>query len=198
MLRITGLCQAIMSGLFLTVLAGAAMAQTVTIGNPIVSGPLVTTTTNVEYGQEFVVPAGVTRITRAGLVVYSVVTTNIAIKDGIGGATLGQSTAFTGNEQPPYHGVLREMVIPSGGITVTPGQTYYLTSSNGSVALADDYYAEGSITPLHTTKDAYFIIEFGNAPPAAVPTLSEWSLIFLGLTMVGGSMVLLTRRRRQA
>lgn len=203
MMTITGLRQAIIAGLAMVLGAlasGPAMAQTASVGNPSAPPMPDTTFNGSEYGQSFVVPAGVTRIVRAGLVIHANRTTVLAIKQGVGSgyAPLGASTSITGQVAPTTDSILREMAIPTGGISVTPGQTYFITSSQGAVALTNDYYAAGELSPIHVGKDAYFVIEFDNVTPVAVPTLSEWSLILLGLTMVGGSMVLLTRRRRQA
>jgi|GEM_PF-1036665 len=111
-----------------------------------------------------------------------------------------------------------------GGATVVPGQTYVIIATTvNSVGPPSDHgdvsYSTGDPLPgvsavylnapnvqanfttatWDTTlspKDLGVTVNFVPAAPTAVPTLTEWAMIGLTLTLAGAGVVLLVRRRR--
>lgn len=52
---------------------------------------------------------------------------------------------------------------------------------------------------IRATTDMGFVASFGPAPvPAAIPTLSEWAMILLGVLLAGGAALTIQRRRQAA
>ncbi|HEY1073904.1 IPTL-CTERM sorting domain-containing protein [Brevundimonas sp.] len=113
---------------------------------------------------------------------------------------------------------------PPGGLTVTPGQKYVIfatTSRDQAGASGVGNWAASSSNPyaggtavfinnstntadwtsgtwaVNTSTDFGFVANF-NAPPAPVPTLSEWAMILFGLALAGGAVVMVQRRRLAA
>lgn len=120
---------------------------------------------------------------------------------------------------PTYQDVT--FVIP-GGAAVTPGQTYVIFASrvnsvgvgsgdwrhNNDVLPGGNYVFQssagagdftGAAWAQVATIDLAVAINFAPAapapPPAAVPTLSEWAMILLGLMLAGAGALWVTRRR---
>lgn len=113
---------------------------------------------------------------------------------------------------------------PPGGVTVIPGQKYVIfatTSRDQAGASGHGFWAVSYSNPyaggdaalinnganpadwtsgtwaVNTTTDFGFVANF-NAPPAPVPTLSEWAMILFGLILAGGAVVMVQRRRLAA
>lgn len=113
---------------------------------------------------------------------------------------------------------------PPGGVTVVPGQKYVIfatTSRDQAGASGQGLWAASSSNPyaggdavfinsganpadwtsvawaVNATTDFGFVANF-NAPPAPVPTLSEWAMILFGLVLAGGAVVMVQRRRLAA
>ena len=93
---------------------------------------------------------------------------------------------------------------------VVAGQQYMLAlevvSGDGEIEVVDPgSYADGFWLQVYmnasspfANKDARFTAEFGQAAPAAIPTMTEWAMILMALAMAGGAAVVLQRRRTAA
>lgn len=44
-------------------------------------------------------------------------------------------------------------------------------------------------------QETHFTARFGPPAPAAVPTMSEWAMILLGLLLAGGAALMIQKRR---
>ena len=86
------------------------------------------------------------------------------------------------------------------GVAVSPDGTRAYVTNFGANTVSVINTATNTVTATITvgTGPAAFGQFIGPAAPAApVPTLSEWAMILLGLTLAGGATVL-TQRRRMA
>lgn len=93
---------------------------------------------------------------------------------------------------------------------VVAGQQYMLAlevvSGDGKIEVVEPgSYADGFWLQVYfnapapsANKDARFTAEFGQAAPAAIPTMTEWAMILMALAMAGGAAVVLQRRRTAA
>lgn len=71
----------------------------------------------------------------------------------------------------------------------SPSQTYSVNVPNGQtlVVVVHEVNPGGGVGQTYTLTVS--------APPAPVPTLSEWAMILMGLTLAGGAVALIQRRR---
>lgn len=123
-------------------------------------------------------------------------------------------------------GAPRELITfsPPGGVTVIPGQKYVIfattsrdqagasgfgqwrSSSSNPYAGGEAAYINSGANPALWTTGSWFVqaaydwsfVANFNAPPAPVPTLSEWAMILFGLVLAGGAVVMVQRRRLAA
>lgn len=186
---------------------GTASAQTVTeqqlssIGAGVIDDIVET------RGEALIVPAGVTRLQQFTLrasgdvtpVVrgYNNATSTIGAVLHTGaplvGATLGDVTT----------------IIPAGGLAVTPGSFIFIgvtQNAPGSSGLmtttTPDNYSnglmatiQGGVSKTTPTYDVYFVAVFGPEPVVAVPTMTEWALLLMGLMLAGGACLYIHHRR---
>lgn len=177
------------------------------------------------YGQTFTVPAGQGSVTSFSVRTAIPATTTFrgvlmrwdTATNRATGPVLFQS-ADVNTTGPAVQDMT--FTIP-GGASVIPGQTYVIFGSTVNSAGSDsgswsftpgDVYPGGGFVyqnqPAQSdwtgtvwdgngiTSDAGVTVNF--APLATVPTLSEWAMIGLTLTLAGAGAVFVTRRRRFA
>lgn len=192
--------------------ATTATAQTVTVQQPFTGTSFQISSGFETVGQTVLVPAGVSRLQRFTVRVVGDVTPVVRAYDNATqtvGAVLHTGTPHTGSWSDV------ETVIPSGGIEVTPGSHIYIGATQtmlwafGGIAATTNEYPDGIAHELRLGVntpdpglDLYFIATFGPEPappppppPPPVPTLSEWAMILLGLTLAGGAALAIQRRR---
>lgn len=76
-------------------------------------------------------------------------------------------------------------------IVDAPANTALWAVNSGNTYADGNLYDVGTDRPLY---DAYFTATF-TTTPAAVPTLTEWAMILLGLGLAGGAVLMIQRRR---
>lgn len=169
-----------------------------------------------EYaGQSFQVPVGQTGIMSASMAlgdnsggqgtnfVIELRTYNAGV---LGGAALAISGPFS-TTIDPFTGGQVFTLAPAGGIPVTPLATYALIARNtggqgtfAPMVNATGVYAGGKAIDTsgndQSTRDIFFQVNFGTA--VAVPSLSDWGMMLLGLTLAGGAALVIQRRRLAA
>ncbi len=193
---------AIVAGMMLALISGVASAQTTTIGN---AGPGSWTIAriNIPVGQTFTVPPGVDSLSSASLGVGANGSHDgwsLSLHLMTGGVPGPALVTDASPAAPPGLGnYAMYSLTPSGGLPVSSGQVYLIRANLGPnllVAQTGDYYSGGSLNANGTadmTADTYFTAAF-TATPAPVPTLSEWTMILLGLSLAGGAAVIILRR----
>lgn len=194
--------------------AGTAMAQHI---DHDVAGTLTAMVENDpidRIGQVITAPAGHNQVKRF----------TYWIKPGAGGVTVrpavrgyhpvsdryAQQVIETGLQQT-LSGTTARAVTFEFDAPVVAGQQYMLAlevmSGEGEIEMVDPGgYADGFWLQVYfnspltfPNKDARFTAEFANAaPPAAIPTMTEWAMILMALMMAGGAAVLLQRRGTMA
>lgn len=168
-----------------------ASAGTVKIGTE-VAPSFSSHTGNGPTAQTFIAPPGATRLLRVGVANWAGAAADISVKRGLGSSftPISPVTSFA----PSGPGtVLREAVLPAGGIAVTAGETYFIESSTGTLPIVDDYYTGGELRAGYAGKDTWFFAEF--EVPEPVPTVSEWVMIAMGAAFAGTALLMLARRR---
>ena len=194
--------------------AAPAFGQTVTVQQTASTDMMagITDATS-SRGQTVLVPAGVTRLLQFTLQTGGDVTPVVRAYDnstGTIGATLYTAPPLTAPPFPAPAGDITT-IIPAPGIAVTPGSHIWIGSTQNAPGMSGqingsnvDRYPDGvmvdvsgGVSAPRPMWDFYFIAVFGSEAPAAVPTLSEWTMILMGLMFAGGT-VLLIHRRRQA
>ncbi len=130
------------------------------------------------------------------------------------GGNLTGAALYTGTPFTPTPGAAT-YTFTTGGVPVTSGSQYALVFTatgtvggfpfaSGDVLPGSDlrFAASSTATTLVSASpgaDAKFSVTFDAAPPpATVPTLSEWAMIGLGLSLAGGAVLMIQRRRRFA
>ncbi len=193
--RAAGLAIALTTGL-----ASAAAAQT--ISQP--TGP--SSTTGTGLGQSFTATTtGVINqiaIRTRGASATTLYLYNSANGSGVNGSSAGsaynQSVTLTDVGAAGYTVITLATPFP-----VTAGSTYSMVLDNSTVGFqGSNVYAGGAAIANYatvvTTADWAFQIYEGPAGPQPVPTLSEWALILLGLTLAGSAALYLQRRHLTA
>lgn len=165
-----------------------------------------------EYaGQSFQVPAGQTGLTSASLSLgdnSAAQGTTFVLElrtytGGILGATALAVSAPFSTTVSPFAGGQVFTLAPVGGLSVTPLATYAIIARNTAgqgtfvpMINATGVYAGGQVISsagtAQPTRDAFFQVNFGSV--AVIPTLSEWAMILLGLTLAAGAVVSIQRR----
>lgn len=179
-------------------------------------------------GQTITIPAGSTRLTSFGFKMLNVPSTVVfrgAVYPWSDTYRHATGPALYESSRQTTTGATPQLVTfsPPGGVTVTPGQKYVIfvttsldqagASGFGFWAAAQNPYADGhavlihnDLDPIQWTSSSWDIFpnsDFGfvanfDAPPAPVPTLSEWAMILFGLVLAGGAVVMVQRRRLAA
>lgn len=175
------------------------------------------------FGQTITIPPGQNRITSYSIASYDVPSTFtfesvVMAWDGVKatGPILYRSTMRSTT------GATRQNIAftPTTPITVTPGAVYVLILSAGNGtgtgtgtldrALNDAaypggalYFTRGGPAEAEWTKpwtlsqgDLGFTTDFAYVAPAPIPTMSEWAMILLSLTLAGGAVLYIERRRK--
>lgn len=192
---------------FSVLVTGTASAQTVTEQQLLshVSGTIEDALET--HGQVLIVPAGVTRLQQFTLRVSGDVTPVVRGYNNATstiGAVLHTGAPLDG---APLGDVTT--IIPAGGLAVTPGSYIFIGATQNAPgatgiisATTPDGYSNGFLAGIHggvsTTKptfDAYFVAVFGPEPVVAVPTMTEWTLLLMGLMLAGGACLYIHRRR---
>lgn len=151
-------------------------------------------------GQTFTIPVGETTLETVSLRVYGSGSGILGLRT-ISGNVLGpnlESVAWsqTGDAN-------QTLILAGNGRAVTPGDTYAVvletTTLVAAISCSGDFYADGAVYQtngggLQPWADTPFAATFG-APPAAVPTLSEWAMILLGTILAGGAALVIQRRQ---
>lgn len=178
------------------------------------------------YGQTFTVPAGQGSVTSFSVRTESVPATTtfrgVLMRWDTATNRATGPVLFQSADVNTTGATVQDMtfIIP-GGAAVIPGQTYVIfgstvnsagsNSGSWSMSPGDVYAGGGFVFQNQTTQadwtgtlwdgngitsDAGVTVNF--APLATVPTLSEWAMIGLTLTLAGAGAVFVTRRRRFA
>lgn len=165
-------------------------------------------------GQVFTVPAGVTHLTSVSLGVavlstadtYSLRLYRYSSGGGVG-ALIDSSpeTIDAASVYPAYE--MDTLTLSGAGVAVTPGEQLLIVGytavagnavgvfQNGSV-YTDGAFFDGFSEGAHN--EGFFRATYTDAVPAAVPTMTEWAMILLGLILAGGAAVMIQRRRLAA
>ncbi len=86
-------------------------------------------------------------------------------------------------------------------LPIIAGNSYSFVFDSATMALHSNVYGGGTVlstfaTPVGSLDLVFTATEV--APPAAVPTLSEWAMILFGLMLAGGAALYVQRRQRFA
>ena len=187
----------ILLALFAAWLPGQALAQTISVPANVGSiGP------NPFTGQSFTATVTGT-VTQIRVVAEANDATTIRLYNGPGtgqlngaGAPLYSQAVNLTNSQPAFQTITLTTPLP-----VTAGNVYSFAFDQSSLRGAGDTYAGGNLFINGTTQLAGLDTTFEVvqvAAPAPVPTLSEWAMILLGLTLAGGAALMIQRRRLTA
>ena len=126
----------------------------------------------------------------------------------LGGTVLASSGPLSTAADPDTQGETFTLA-PSSGVPVLPSGDYAIiarrtSGTNGNVymPLIDGaVYADGTVISgflgVQPAFDAFFQVNF-QPVSTAIPTLSEWAMILLGLTLAGGAALYIQRRRLEA
>lgn len=189
--------------------AGSALAQRVEHD---VAGTMTTMVDNNpdRIGQVVTAPAGYDRVKRftywiepgaSGVTVRPAVRGYDSVSD-----RYADQVIETGPDQT-LSGTTARAVTFDFDAPVVAGRQYMLAlevvSGDGKIEVVDPgSYADGFWLQVYfnapapsANKDARFTAEFGQAAPAAIPTMTEWAMILMALAMAGGAAVVLQRRR---
>lgn len=177
------------------------------------------------YGQTFVVPAGQGSVTsfsvRTATIPATATFRGVLMQWDTGTSRATGPVLFQSADVNTTGASVQDVTfnIP-GGAVVTPGQTYVVFGSIVNSAGAG--IGAWSITPGEVLPGGSFVFQNAGtqadwtgsgwsnigpndagvtvnfAPLATVPTLSEWAMIGLTLTLAGAGAVFVTRRRRFA
>ena len=156
-------------------------------------------------GQVFTIPAGETRLESVSIGISSDDVPpqpgTLTLHPFAGGqpdllTVLGTTSYELSTSHPDF--VMYTLTFP-GGLPVVEGETYMINAqkeSSGGQCLATqgDVYADGDVydtVALAPGIDAFFTARFVQS----VPTLSEWAMLLMGLTLAGGAVLMIQRRR---
>jgi hypothetical protein len=87
------------------------------------------------------------------------------------------------------------MLTRDGGHYLEYGASLPVAPVDGILVIGKDAYTDYSLTTLPQNSNLAFSLKLLGPDPVPVPTLSEWSLILMGLILAGGAAVWLQRRR---
>ena len=176
------------------------------------------------FGQTITIPPGQNRITSFSIGFYSVPATFTfeGVVMAWDGAKATGPVLYRSNLRATTGPTSQYIAFtPATPITVTPGAVYVLilSTANGAgtgsgnlwgapdAAYPDGalYFTRGGLTEADWTRswaisqgDLGFTTDFAYVAPAPIPTLSEWAMIALSLTLAGGAVLYIQRRRQTA
>lgn len=165
-------------------------------------------TTALMSGQVFTIPAGETRLTSVTLGLSSDdvpptggTLTLHRVTAGVVDATILATGPYTVTVNHPDFD-LETLTLPGGGLSVTAGETYAIFAeriggSGQCLAMQGDVYGDGTVYQNgapEPTEDAVFAARFASA----VPTMTEWAMILMGLLLAGSAAAMIQRQRLTA
>ena len=88
-----------------------------------------------------------------------------------------------------------QTIVLNTPLPVTAGQQYSFAFNTGTYALTfTNPYAGGTLIVFYNTPSLSDDLAFTVTQVVPVPTLAEWAMILLGLTLAGGAAVIIQRR----
>lgn len=134
------------------------------------------------------------------------VTTTVRFYNGAGSGTVGsigtpvssQPVDLVTTAQPGFQTIVLNTPLP-----IVAGQQYsFVFDGSANFAYDGNSYSGGSFVQDYNTLvnpvDLKFTVTEVVPPPAPVPTLSEWTMILLGLMLAGGAAIYIQRRQMAA
>ena len=120
-----------------------------------------------------------------------------AAQDGVAAyADLGTGVSFGTVTYNPVVTVITLNAQGLAAVNAARGSTIYFGLVNATIdmSVTDDLFSAGS----QDTGPRELVLDVAPPQPEPIPTMSEWAIILLGLTMAGGAALYIQRRRLEA